>query len=163
MLYAKKKLDAPVVLKDAVVVLKRGRYGVIKQHPDGRGIFVFGAVRGLKEGQKYDLKVQETGSYRGLKEVTAMLKLKEKGYVDLSRYYASLKKMRQNEVVRNLTGTFKNGYFYVNGEKIPIYFKNRKATPRNGAKIKIDVAHIGYYKKMQLVVYSRKDFMILEN
>ena len=27
----------------------------------------------------------------------------------------------------------------------------------------IDYAHLGYYKKLQLVVYSKKNFTILEN
>jgi hypothetical protein len=66
-------------------------------------------------------------------------------------------------VVRNLTGVYKNGYFYVDGKKLPIYFKNRRLTPKEGTKIKIDVAHIGYYRRLQLVVYSRKDLTIMEN
>jgi endonuclease/exonuclease/phosphatase family metal-dependent hydrolase len=162
-LYAVKKLEAPVILHDAVVVLKRGRYAVLKQKPKGRGIFVYGAVQGLGEGGRYDLEVQDIGEYKGLKEITAMVKLAEKGRVTLDPFYATLGTMRQNEVVRNLTGVYKNGYFYVDGEKIPIYFKNRKLIPQNGAKLKIDVAHIGYYRRLQLVVYSRKDFTILEN
>jgi hypothetical protein len=92
-----------------------------------------------------------------------MVKFAEKGRVTLEPFYVTLGTMRQNEVVRDLTGVYKNGYFYVDGEKIPIYFKNRKLIPQNGAKLKIDVAHIGYYRRLQLVVYSRKDFTILEN
>jgi endonuclease/exonuclease/phosphatase family metal-dependent hydrolase len=163
VLYRVKSLDAPLLLSNAVVVLKRGRYAVIKQSPKGRGIFVYGAVQGLKEGRKYDLKVQELGEYKGLKEITAMVKIEERGSVVLSPFYATLETMRQNEVVRNLTGVYKKGYFYTAGKKIPIYFKNRRLTPKDGMKLKIDVAHIGYYKRVQLVVYSRRDFTILEN
>jgi len=136
---------------------------LLKQTPKGRGIFVFGAVRDMKEGMKLDIRVQEISTYKGLKEITALVKLKEKGMFDLDPYYASLENMRQNEVVRDLTGVFKNRHFYVNGKKIPIYFKNRKLTPKNGTKLKIAYAHLGYYKKLQLVVYSKKDFTILEN
>jgi len=162
-LYAVKSLDAPILLEDAVVVLKRGRYAVIKQKPKGRGIFVYGAVRGLEEGQKYDLKVQEVGEYKGLKEITAMVKLEEKGTLPLKPFYTTLKMMRQNEVVHNITGVYKRGYLYTGGKKIPIYFKNRKLTPKDGTKLKIAYAHIGYYNRLQLVVYSRKDITILEN
>ncbi len=162
-LYHTEALDHPLILEDAVVVLKRGRYAVLKQTPKGRGIFVFGAVRDMKEGMKLDIRVQEISTYKGLKEITALVKLKEKGMFDLDPYYASLENMRQNEVVRDLTGVFKNRHFYVNGKKIPIYFKNRKLTPKNGTKLKIAYAHLGYYKKLQLVVYSKKDFTILEN
>jgi len=161
-LYKTEELEHPVVLENAVVIFKRGRYAVLKQSPKGRGIFVFGAVRGMKEGMKLDIRVQEISEYKGLKEITALIKLKERGKTGLDPYYASPDSMRQNEVVRNLTGVFKNGYFYASGKKVPLYFKNRKLTPENGAKIKIAYAHIGYYKKLQLVVYSKKDFEILK-
>ena len=161
-LYALKRLDGPMLLKDAVVVLKRGRYAVIKQTPTGRGIFVYGAVQGLKEGMRYDLEVQEISSYKGLKEIRSMVRLKEKGRVALTPYYATLAQMRQNEVLHALVGRVERGYFITQGKKIPIYFKNRKLTPPDGSKLKIDVAHLGYYNRLQLVVYSRKDFTILE-
>ncbi len=161
-LYKTEQLDHPVILKNVVVVLKRGRYAVLKQRPKGRGIFVFGAVRDMKEGMKLDIRVQEISVYKGLKEITALVKLEEKGKADIEAFYAPVDIMRQNEVVRNLSGVYKNRYFYINGEKIPLYFKNRKLTPENGARIKIAYAHLGYYKKLQLVVYSKKDFEILK-
>ncbi len=160
MLYKNKKLQQPIILKDAVVVLKRGRYAVIKQSPKGRGIFVFGALRGLEEGKRYDLRVDEAGSYRGLKEITSMVKLREKGRSSLAAYYDSLENLRMNEVVRNIAGVYKNGYLYTGSQSIPIYFKNRKLTPKNGAQLTVYYAHIGYYKRIQLVVYSKKDFRI---
>ncbi|BAF72797.1 endonuclease/exonuclease/phosphatase family protein [Sulfurovum sp. NBC37-1] len=162
-LYKMNQLDHPIVLEDVVVILKRGRYAVVKQSPKGRGIFIFGVVKGMKEGMKLDLRVQEISTYKGLKEIMALVKLKEKGTADLIPYYASLDVMKQNEVVRNLVGVVKNGYLYVNGKKISLYFKNRKLTPQNGSKIKIDYAHLGYYKKLQLVIYSKKDFTILKD
>ena len=161
-LYTVDTLDVPVILKNAVVVLKRGRYAVIKQHPEGRGIFLYGAVNDLEEGKVYDLRVQEISTYKGLKEITALVKLKEKGTVDLVPYYQDLDIQRQNEVLRNISGVYKNKNLIVNGVRIPIYFKNRKLIPRNGTQIKIHYAHLGYYKKLQLVIYSKKDFEITE-
>jgi len=161
-LYTVEKLTHPIILEDAVVVLKRGRYALIKQTPHGRGVFVYGTVEGLEEGKRYDLEVKELGTYQGLKEVTAMVKLVAKGNVELDPYYKSLSIMRQNEVVRQLKGVYKNRYFYTDGEKIPIYFKKGVHMPPNGAKLNIAYAHLGYYKRLQLVIYSQKDFTILE-
>jgi endonuclease/exonuclease/phosphatase family metal-dependent hydrolase len=161
-LYKLKKVEQPIRLNDVVVVLKRGRYAVLKQSSSGRGIFVYGAVYGLEEGKRYDLRVEEISDYQGLKEITALSKLKEKGEVPLSPFYASMKILRQNEVLHGLKGVYRNGYFHTSGIKIPLYFKNRKYIPKNGEKLKIAYAHLGYYKKLQLVVYSRKDFRILE-
>jgi len=162
-LYGIERLDTVVVLKDAVVVLKRGKYAVIKQKPRGRGIFLYGTVNDLEEGRKYDFRVQEISTYKGLKEITALVKLKEKGSVDLSPYYQRLEIGRQNEVLRDFTALYKNRHLYVNGQKIPVYFRNKKLRPKNAAKLKIHYAHLGYYKKLQLVIYSKKDFEILEN
>ncbi|MCF6207334.1 MAG: endonuclease/exonuclease/phosphatase family protein [Sulfurovum sp.] len=161
-LYTKAHLEAPLKLENVVVLLKRGRYGVIKQSPKGRGVFLYGAVQGLKEGHRYDVTVQDIHTYKGLKEITALVKTSDRGSTDLSAYYGTIEHMRQNEVVRGLTGVYQRGYFYTDGKKIPIYFKNRKLTPPNGAKLKIAIAHIGYYKRLQLVVYSKRDFTILE-
>ena len=94
--------------------------------------------------------------------------LKEKGDENISKYLLGQKDLakkiasRQNEVVRNIVGVYKNKYLYVEGRKIPIYFKKKKSTPHNGAKLKIHNALLGYYKKLQLVVYAKKDFRVLE-
>lgn len=70
--------------------------------------------------------------------------------------------MKQNEVIRGVEGVYKNRYLYIGGHKVAIYFKKKKLTPKNGSKIKIDYAHLGYNKKLQFVIYSKKDFTILE-
>ncbi len=45
-------------------------------------------------------------------------------------------------------------------QSLPIYFKNKKLPPINGSHIKIHYAHLGYYKKLQVVIYSKKDLEI---
>ena len=161
-LYTLENLDGSIALKDVVVVLKRGKYAVIKQSPKGRGIFLYGSVQDMKEGHVYDVEVQEITNYKGLKEITSLVKRKEKGKAELTPYYQPLSIQRQNEVIRNIVGVYKKRHLTINGEKIPVYFKNKKLTPKNGAKLKIHYAHLGYYKKLQLVIYSKKDFEIME-
>ena len=161
-LYTIENIDQPISLKNVVVVLKRGKYAVIKQSPEGRGIFLYGSVQDMKEGRVYDVEVQAITSYKGLKEITSLVKRKEKGKIDLSPYYKSLSIQRQNEVIRNIEAVYKNRHLIIHGEKIPLYFKNKKLTPENGSKLKIHYAHLGYYKKLQLVIYSKKDFELLE-
>ncbi len=165
--YSVESLKDEIVLKDAVVVLKRGNHAVIKQTSHGRGIYLYGCAKGLEEGYKYDLLVQSITSYNGLKEVTDVIKLKEKGKISLDFYYNSSKvldqsSLKQNEVIRDLIGVYRNKKFKTEGNEFPIYFKKKRDTPPNGARLKIDYAHLGYYKKLQLVVYSTKDFTVLE-
>ncbi|MFC2073365.1 hypothetical protein ACFLRS_00755, partial [Campylobacterota bacterium] len=66
----------------------------------------------------------------------------------------------QNEVIKDISGIYKNRLLYVNDKKIPIYFKKKKLIPPNGSRLKIHYAHLGYYKKLQLVIYSKKYFEI---
>ena len=164
-LYKVESLAGKVKLKDVVVVLKRGRNAVLKQSPRGRGIFLYGCATNLKEGYKYDLLVDDIKTYKGLKEVTSAYKLKQKGKVNTRAYIwhsPNLDRLQQNEVVTGITGIYKNRHLYLGDKKISIYFKKKKLTPKNGSTIKIHYAHLGYYKKIQLVVYSKKDFRVME-
>ncbi len=166
-LYSVESLDNEIVLKDAVVLLKRRNHAIIKQTTHGRGVYLYGCAKGLTEGYMYDLLVQNITSYHGLKEVTDVIKLKEKGKISLDSYHYPSQalhqnKLKQNEVIRNLVGRYQNKKITIEGKKFPIYFKKKKDTPPNGTRLKIDYAHLGYYKKLQLVVYSTKDFTVLE-
>lgn len=166
--YTKEALENEIIIKDAVVVWKRRGNALIKQTKEGRGIFLFGCASQLKEGEKYDLLVRAMKEYKGLKELTHVYVLKEKGRVETSPYRLKQEDLskkiayRQNEVLEGLEGTYKNRHFYTEGRKIPIYFKKKKSTPPNGSKIKMDYVLLGYYKKLQLVVYNTKDFTVLE-
>lgn len=166
--YTKDTLENEVIIKDAVVIWKRRGNALIKQTKEGRGIFLYGCASALKEGEKYDFLVRAMKDYKGLKELTHVYVLKEKGKLDTSHYIVQQKNFlqkiayRQNEVIQDLVGTYKNRHFYVDGRKIPIYFKQKKSTPHNDSKLKIGYALLGYYKRLQLVVYNTKDFTVLE-
>jgi len=165
--YTKESLENEVLIRDAVVLLKRRRDAVIKQR-GGRGIFLYGCAGELEEGKRYDLLVKGMKTYKGLKELTRVYVLKEKGDAELLAHILSQDDwvkpvaQRQNEVIKNIVGIYKNRNFYSKGRKIPIYFKKRNIAPPNGSKLKIDYAHLGYYKKLQLVVYRKKDFEVLK-
>ena len=163
--YSIEQLEEQIKLENVVVVLKRGRNAVIKQRPKGRGIFLYGCASKLEEGHSYDLLVDGIKTYNGLKEVISAYKLKDKGTVDVETYMShshNLGDLNQNEIVRDVKGIYKNRNLYTNDKKIPIYFKKKKFTPKNGTTLKIHYAHLGYYKKKQLVIHSQKDFEILE-
>jgi endonuclease/exonuclease/phosphatase family metal-dependent hydrolase len=165
--YNKSSLNHLVVLKDVFVLFKRGNHAVIKQSPKGRAIILYACAKGLKEGYEYDLLVEGLKNYHGLKEITHAYVLKAKSAITIEAYYANAKdlfenKLLQNEVLRDIVGEYKDNHLYVNGNKIPIHFRNKKHKPKNGKKIKIDYAHLGYYKQLQLVIYRKKDFQILE-
>ena len=161
-LYKIDELENTLELKNVVVVFKRGKYAIVKQAEDGRGIFVYGSASALKEGQSYNILVHAITSYRGLKEITHFQVLKKNGRANLKNFYKNIDIQRQNEVIKNIEGVYNNRYLYTNSKKIAIYFKNKKLRPKNGSKIKIHYAHLGYYKRLQLVIYSKKDFTVLE-
>lgn len=167
-LYAIDRLSGEVKLESVVVILKRGNHAIIKQSKLGRGIFLYGCASKLQEGHRYDLLVDSMKNYKGLKEVTRAYILKDRGESEKRHYYMrqtelNQKSLKQNEVVTHIIGFYRNRSLYVNGLKIPIYFKKKKHRPKNGQKLKIYYAHLGYYKQLQLVIYNTKDYEILEN
>ena len=83
---------------------------------------------------------------------------KEKYMLDAEGFAAQ--ELRQNEVFKGISGIYKNNFLHMNGRKIPVYFKKKKMVPKNGSRIKIHYAHLGYYKKLQIVIYSQKDFEV---
>ena len=166
-LYKVETLKGQVLLKDVVVILKRGHNAIIKQSVSGRGVMLFGCAGKLKEGYRYDLLVEGIKSYHGLKEVTHAYVVHAKQKVSLVKYYKTQKMLladtlKQNEVIKDIKGRYTNRYLTIDGQKFPIYFKKKKLTPKNGSQLKIDYAQLGYYKKLQLVITSKKDFSILE-
>jgi hypothetical protein len=167
-LYTIEALSHEVVLKDAVIVWKERGNALIKQRVEGRGIFLYSCARELQVGKRYDLLVRGIKTYHGLKEITHAYILNEKAETDIGSYmltqddFSKPIATRQNELFKSLTGIYREGYFYVSGRKIPIYFKKRNSTPPNGSKLKIAYAHLGYYKHLQLVVYSPNNFTVLE-
>jgi len=164
-LYEIESLEGKIQLDDVVVVMKRGRNAVVKQDTDGRGVYLYGCANDLEEGHQYDLLVEGIKTYNGLKEITHAYKLKDKGLEKHDKYRLSADtligtEMVQNEVIKEISGLYQNRLLDVQGKKIPIYFKKKKLTPPNGSRLKIHYAHLGYYKKLQLVIYSKKDFEI---
>jgi endonuclease/exonuclease/phosphatase family metal-dependent hydrolase len=164
MLYKMDTLESPALLKDAAVIFKRGGHAVVKQRPDGRGIYLYGCAHDLQEGKRYDLLIEGIKSYHGLREILAAYAVKKKGDVDIHRFtYKSLRTdLLQNEIVEGIEGIYRRGYLYVGDRKIPIYFKKKKLMPPEGSRLKITYGHIGYYKRPQLVIYSKKDFKVME-
>ena len=165
--YEVKILQNQIKLNNATVIYKRGHHAVIKQNPSGRGIYLYGCAGKLKEGHRYDLVVQDIKSYKGLKEIVHCYIVKEKPKVMYAGYYRYKddlkdKNLKQNEVVKDIIGLYKNHFFNINGQKFSIYFRKKDVMPKNGVKLKIHYAHLGYYKKLQLVLYSPKDFTVLE-
>ncbi|HEO99387.1 MAG: endonuclease/exonuclease/phosphatase family protein [Campylobacterales bacterium] len=167
-LYTIEALSHDVVLKDAVVLWKERGNALIKQSAEGRGIFLYGCAGELQAGKRYDLLVRGIKTYHGLKEITHAYILNEKAETDIGSYmltqddFSKPIATRQNELFKSLTGIYKEGHFYASGRKIPIYFKKINSTPPNDSKLKIAYAHLGYYKHLQLVVYSPNNFTLLE-
>jgi len=165
-LYRSGQPDHPVRLKGCVVILKRGTNAIIKQKPGGRAIFIYAAAAGLEEGACYDLTASEIKVYKGMQEI---LRIDHPRKCDKSvsgAYYLKQKDLDiedlrlQNQVFVSLKGVYRHNHLEIDGKKIPIYFKNKRWRPADGSRLRISYAHLGAYRKPQLIIYSRKDFKI---
>jgi endonuclease/exonuclease/phosphatase family metal-dependent hydrolase len=161
-----KGLKEPLLLKSVRVIFKSKYHAIVKQHPWGRAIFVYGA-NGLEKGHLYDMVVDKIKVYRGLHEIISFRAVYDYGEGSFEEYFYrggldfSNEKL-ENEVVREVTGRYRNGNFYLKGKGYKIYFKNRALKPKNGTRLKLHRVQIGYYDEMQLVVWGAEDFTILE-
>ncbi len=168
-LYAQDMIKSDILLENAVVIWKRGSNAIIKQSPQGRGIFLYKCAKQLNAGSRYDLLVHEIKTYHGLKEITHLSIAKNKASnIPVKTFILNANNLdmpianRQNEIIQNISGIYKNKKIYFSNRSLPIFFKTRAALPQDNSKIKISYGHLGYYKKLQLVVYHKKDFEILE-
>ncbi|MDD5406870.1 MAG: hypothetical protein PHE73_08050 [Sulfurovaceae bacterium] len=166
-LYAHDILQSDILLENVVVIWQKGTNAIIKQTPQGRGIFLYKCAKGLKAGGSYDMLVHEIKSYNGLKEVTHLSIVKQKS-TDIQVQPFILNSInapianRQNEVIREISGIYRDNKIFCSNKSLPIFFKTRASLPQDGDKIKISYGHLGYHKKLELVVYDKKDFEILE-
>ncbi len=168
-LYLHDAINADVLLENVIVIWQRGANAIVKQTPHGRGVFLYKCAKGLKEGNKYDLLIHEIKTYNGLKEVIHLSIVKQKtSDIPMQSFILNAKNLdmpianRQNEIIQNISGIYRNNKIYFSNKSLPIFFKTKASLPKDGSKIKISYGHLGYYKKLQLVVYHKNDFEILE-
>jgi len=89
--------------------IKRGDNGIIKQSKNGMAIYLYGVARGLKEGERYDIIVNEISTYNGLKEITNTQSIKKVESIDIDDYFLSSDKLDmsdkhlQNQIFVNIT------------------------------------------------------------
>ena len=165
-LYESDALDKPLSLDACIVILKRGKNAIIKQSKSGRAVYLYAVAKDLIEGHSYDLQINEIKYYNGLKEVVDLTLLADRGEVALDSYYLQTQALNphnlllQNQVFTNLRGIYKKGKLEIADKKIPIYFKRKNLIPKDGSKLKILYAHLGYYRKPQLVIYDQQDFIL---
>jgi endonuclease/exonuclease/phosphatase family metal-dependent hydrolase len=166
-LYALSKLVSPMILRDVMVLFRSRHHALIKQTPQGRGIFLYGCASRLKEGRRYDLQVEHLHNYYGLKEITVAYPLKERGRGERRAYGASVEalkggELQQNEVLYNIKGRVGRGVLIMGEYRIKIHFKRPQIAPKEGSIIVIKMAHLGYYQgALQLVVYRRSDWELV--
>ncbi len=167
-LYKIENIREPIPLKNIKVIFKRGKNAIIKQEIDARGIYLYNIALNLKEGKSYNIQVDRIDNYNGLKEITKISKIVELQDINSSKYIKNqtqfnLNTINQNDIFVNLIGVYKKGFFYLNSQKIPIYFRDKKAKPKDGSKLKLLYVQIGYYNTNQLLIYGKDDFKVFNN
>lgn len=163
-LYKKTKLTEDILLKNVVVIYKHVKSAIIKQKKD-RAIYLYNNAQDLKEGFSYDLAISQIKDYNGLKEIEEYKIKKNNGkykyYKDLYQYPNKIDIFdtnNQNEIIKNLKGKYNKGKLYIGDKKIKLFAKNKKDLPKNGEKITIKRAHLGYYRnKIQILIHDKSE------
>jgi len=153
-----KVLNSSIYLKEAKVIFKSKYHAIIKQHKNGRAIFVYGAGD-LEFGKSYDLVIYKRKIYEGLHEIVEYSIEYSYGKVNINPYYFKGKldfknRILENEVLKNIEGIYKNNRFYIDKNSYPIFFKNRSLKPKNGTFLKLKRVQVGYHNRLELVVWE---------
>lgn len=161
-LYEKTKLVEDIYLNDVIVIYKYDENAVVKQKND-RAIYLYKNAKDLEEGHSYNLKVSKIKNFNGLKEIEEFEIEKNNGEIrDYENMYLNPKSdvfdlNLQNEIVKDLTGFYKNGYLYFdNHKKIRVYAINKENLPKEEKEIKIPKAHIAYYNSFPQILIHEK-------
>lgn len=158
-LYASRVGNVNYLLRPCVVIFKHEDDAIIKQE-NGRAIFVYRAGRSLEYGKVYNLIVTELYDYHGLREITTIGDMKKVGQSKNDASYLLNDPSAdfsapdlQNEVISNVEGLYKGGYFYYgDGRKIKLYFTDKGLRPKNNSRIVLKQVRIGCYRHPQIVI-----------
>ena len=158
-LYTSRVGNVNYLLERCTVIYKDENNAIIKQE-NGRAIFVYKAGQNLEYGKVYHLTVKMLYDYYRLREITAIGNIMEIGKAAnnasdlLSDPSADFSEPAfQNEVISEVEGVYKRGYFYYgNKRKIKLYFKDKNLRPKNNSKVLLKHVRIGCYKYPQIVI-----------
>jgi endonuclease/exonuclease/phosphatase family metal-dependent hydrolase len=163
------RLEKPVMLKDVKVIFKHRDTAIIKQHPEGRAILLYRCAAEMEVGQSYDILVYLKKQYKGLDELVDISVVRERTTIRSTDYIPRFtpEMMNQrvfiNEVVAKIEGVIKKRKIIVNSTPVALYFKKGIKRPKDGSRIRIKRAQIGYYKNHnELVVWDQNDYQVLE-
>ena len=158
-------------LQNVIVIYRSKNIAIIKKVND-RAIMIFNPPENLKLGFSYNLTVDSIDLYNGLKEIKKVSNIQKIKYINnYSNYYLNATNANFNDetnlnnIITNLTGTYKKGFLYfqkgLKEEKIKLYFYKELKRPEDGTNITITSGHLSIYKsKIQIVLYTKNDFIV---
>jgi len=158
-LYPSRIGNVNYLVRSCFVIYKHEDNAIIKQE-NGRAIFVYKAGRNLEYGKVYDVTVIELYDFYGLREITTIGDMKKVGQADnhashlLDDPSADFSNPDlQNEVISQVEGVYKRGYFYYgNGRKIRLYFTDKGLRPENNSRILLKQVRIGCHRYPEVVI-----------
>jgi hypothetical protein len=157
------------MLKDVCVIWKDRDSAVIRQRNDGEAILIYRAASALEKGQAYDLTVHRKKRYKGMDELTDVEVSCSRGVCDAQRLIEPFSTAMMDDlsnvgkVVRGIEGVYRKRAIEVEGVPVRIHFRKRAGRPKEGQRVRIDRAVIGYYKDhMELQVWGSSGWSIVD-
>ena len=146
-IYGRADLDAPVILKGAVVTFV-GRHGFAVSQ-NGRGVFVYGDASEHRMGDRLDIRVKKTKFYKQNFEIYDYDIVSKGGNVGSIAPYVmkrdKINELRAGDTVSAIRGDVKNGEIWIKSAgKFKIFSK--KSRVKNGKNLEFKNAYFTIYK-----------------
>lgn len=168
-LYKYNDRKLPETINNIYLLYKTDTIAVVKQK-NNRAIFIYKNVEKLKFNKEYSFKIKKLKNFNGLLEIVDYEIVNEKNntinkeelFLEASKSDI-LNNAFQNEIIKNLNGTYKDNFLYYTykneKKKIKLYSKNKSLLPKNGEKITIINSHLGFFRsKPQIIIYKKSDY-----
>jgi exonuclease III len=149
------------VIKD-VTVIHQDDKGVIVKTLNDRAIYIYSPNFKFEISGIYDVGVREIDDFFGRREVVRADKITKTGdmkardFKKLFVYNTNFdfnNLIYQNEVITEISGEYKDGFFVYNNNKIKLYFANKTKKPKMNGPLTLKNVVVGFYKAPQLIVY----------
>ena len=171
-LYTIEDIYNPIKINSVTVIYKIKEKGLIVKNKIGRSVFVYKNSNQLKLNNTYNFDVNQIDRFNGMleiKKISNVQLVKNNETSTINNMFTNGNKIDlfdleyQNEIIKNIQGIFKNGYFYYkkNNKKmrIKLYSKNKNNLPKKNKKIKILSGHLSIFRsEIQIVIYNKNDY-----
>ncbi|MDY0237901.1 MAG: endonuclease/exonuclease/phosphatase family protein [Campylobacterales bacterium] len=149
--------DNLLFLEKAVVIYSSSE-GFILADKSG-SIFVHKPGFKLPLGVQGDFYIHNLSSFGGVKEIKAItLKKRYEDSLEIDSFFkTNIMKAPTHSVLKEVSGSYKNGFLHTKDTKIKVHAFNKNLLPKNGKFVKLYKVRVGEYRGVKEIILEERE------